>query len=251
MLTRRVIPCLDVLAGRVVKGVRFEGLREVGDPADLARLHADQGADELCLLDVAATAAGTGADPALVAAVARAVFVPITVGGGIRGVAHARELLRAGADKVAVNSAALADPTVLTTLAEEFGSQCVVLSVDTLRTETGYRVTTHGGRRVVDREPLAWATEAVQRGVGEVLLNVIDTDGTRGGFALDLTRRLADALPVPVIASGGAGRVEHFVDLFTTTEASAALAASIFHDGTTTPDRLKAALRQHRIPVRP
>jgi cyclase len=179
------------------------------------------------------------------------VFVPITVGGGIRGVAHARELLRAGADKVAVNSAALADPTVLTTLAEEFGSQCVVLSVDTLRTETGYRVTTHGGRRVVDREPLAWATEAVQRGVGEVLLNVIDTDGTRGGFALDLTRRLADALPVPVIASGGAGRVEHFVDLFTTTEASAALAASIFHDGTTTPDRLKAALRQHRIPVRP
>jgi cyclase len=250
-LTRRIIPCLDIRAGRVVKGIRFAGLRELGDPAELARQYADHGADELCLLDVAATTAGTGADPALVAAVARAVFVPITVGGGIRGVAHARELLRAGADKVAVNSAALADPTVLTTLAQEFGCQCVVLSIDTLLTDAGYRVTTHGGRRRVDREPLAWATEAVQRGAGEVLLNVIDTDGTRNGFALDLTQRLAEALPVPVIASGGAGRAEHFVELFTTTAASAALAASIFHDGSTTPDRLKAELRAHRIPIRP
>ncbi|MBM3960325.1 MAG: imidazole glycerol phosphate synthase subunit HisF [Planctomycetes bacterium] len=251
MLTKRIIPCLDVRAGRVVKGIRFAGLREVGEPAELARLHAERGADELCLLDVAATSAGTGADPALVAAVARAVFVPITVGGGIRGVAHARALLRAGADKVAVNSAALSDPTCLTALAREFGRQCVVLSIDTLQTAAGYRVTTHGGRRLVEREPLAWATEAVERGAGEVLLNVIDTDGTRTGFALDLTRRLAAALPVPVIASGGAGNAEDFVALFTTTEASAALAASIFHDGTTAPDRLKAELQRHHIPVRP
>lgn len=250
MLTRRIVPCLDIAAGRVVKGVRFLGLRDVGDPVVLARRYAEQGADELCLLDVTASPTDGRLDAALVSAVAREVFVPFTVGGGVRSVAQARELLRAGADKVAVNTAALAEPRLLSELAAEFGSQCVVLSVDAVSTAAGYRVTTHGGRRVLDLQPLAWARQAVAFGAGEVLLNVIDTDGGRDGFELDLTGELARELPVPVIASGGAGRARDFVDLFTATEASAALAASIFHDGSWTSDQLKAELARAGVPVR-
>lgn len=251
MLTRRIVPCLDVAAGRVVKGVQFRGLRDVGDPVELARHHAATGADELCLLDVAASPSDGRLDAALVAAVARVVFVPFTVGGGVRSVAQARELLRAGADKVAVNTAALADPGLLAALAAEFGSQCVVLSIDAVGTAEGPRVTTHGGRRVLDLEPLAWARQAVAHGAGELLLNAIDTDGGRGGFALELTGALARELPVPVIASGGAGSARDFVELFTRTAASAALAASVFHDGSSTPDRLKAELARAGVPVRP
>ena len=250
MLTRRIVPCLDIAAGRVVKGVRFLGLRDVGDPVALARRYAEQGADELCLLDVAASAEDGRLDAALVAAVAREVFVPFTVGGGVRSVQQARELLRAGADKVALNTAALAEPRLLTQLAAEFGSQCVVLSIDAGATAAGFRVTTHGGRRHLDLHPLAWAQQAVACGAGEVLLNVIDADGGRSGFERELTALLARELAVPVIASGGAGSARDFVDLFTTTDASAALAASIFHDGSWTPDQVKAELARAGVPVR-
>jgi cyclase len=251
MLTRRIISCLDVRHGRVVKGVRFQDLREMGDPVELAARHAATGADELCFLNVSASLDDTPLTLDLIDRVSREVFVPFTVGGGVRGVEDARELLRAGADKVALNTAALRHPEVLTALADEFGSQCVVLSVDTRRRNGGWVVTTHSATRELDRDCVAWAEEGVRRGAGEILLNVIDADGGRNGFAIDITRAVADAVSVPVIASGGAGSPDHFVEVFRETAASAALAASIFHDGSWTPQNLKALLRRHDIEVRP
>ena len=251
MLTRRIIPCLDVRDGRVVKGVQFQRLRTVGDPVELAQRYAADGADELCLLDVSASIEARPPVLELVGRVAEQLFIPLTVGGGLRSVQQAREALRSGADKVALNSAALARPQLLRELASEFGSQCVVLSIDTKQTAEGYRVTTHSAGRTVAREALDWAQEAVSLGTGEILLNVIDSDGVRSGFSHGITDRIARHVTVPVIASGGAGSARHFADLFESTAASAALAASIFHDGSWTPDRLKHMLADRGIEVRP
>jgi cyclase len=251
VLTRRIICCLDVRDARVVKGIRFEGLRDVGDPVELARRYAERGADELCLLNVSASLAGASPMLDVVERVARAVFVPFTVGGGIRSAEDARAVLRAGADKIALNTAALNEPRVIGQLASEFGSQCVVLSIDTRRVDGHWFVTTHSATRTLERSCLDWAREGVERGAGEILLNVVDTDGGREGFEIGITRRVAELVPVPVIASGGAGEVRHFERVFSQTEASAALAASIFHDGTWTPERLKGRLRALGIEVRP
>ena len=250
MLTRRIIPCLDVRAGRVVKGVRFEGLRDVGDPLELARHHVAGGADELCFLNVSASVNDEPLTLELVRNLSREIFVPFTVGGGIRTVDDARALLRAGADKVALNSAALRNPALLTALAGEFGNQCVVISIDTRREGDRWLVTTHSATRTVERDCRDWAAEAVARGAGEILLNVIDSDGGREGFDLAVTGESASAVNVPVIASGGAGGPDHFVDVFRQTGASAALAASIFHDGSWTANRLKLHLQTYDLAVR-
>jgi len=250
MLTRRVIPCLDVRDGRVVKGVGFQSLRDSGDPVERARRYAESGADELCFLDVTASMEHRPLLWELVERISRVLFVPFTVGGGIRTVEDARALLRAGADKVALNTAAWLDPMLLTRLSLEFGRQCVVLSVDTLQVNDRWLVTTHGGRKVRDVDCVTWAREGAGRGAGEILLNVINTDGSRRGFAVEITRAVADAVTVPVIASGGAGSPEHFVEIFRETDASAALAASVFHDDSWTPRTLKQFLRQAGIEVR-
>lgn len=250
MVTRRIIPCLDIRDGRVVKGVRFEHLRDAGDPVERAVHYRDTGADELCFLDVAASVESRGLCTDLVEAIAAALNIPFTVGGGIRSVDEARKILRAGADKVAVNTAALHQPALLAQLAEEFGRQCVVVSIDTRRANGTWRVTTHGGRQTMGKTCEAWAQEAVERGAGEILLNVIDTDGTREGFALEITQRIAESVTVPVIGSGGGGRPKHFIDVFTKTGASAALAASIFHDRSWTPNELKHVLLRAGIEVR-
>lgn len=250
MLTRRVISCLDVRHGRVVKGVRFEGLRDVGDPVELARRHAEAGADEISLLNVSASVEDVPLTLDVVRNVSREVFVPLAVGGGVRSVDDARALLRAGADKVALNTAALRRPAILAELAGEFGAQCVVLSIDTRSRDDRWVVTTHSASRELDRDCIDWAREGVERGAGEILLNVIDADGGRSGFAIGITRDVARSVTVPVIASGGAGSPEHFVEVFRETEASAALAASIFHAGTWTPRSLKARLRDQGIEVR-
>ena len=251
MLTRRIIPCLDVRDGRVVKGVQFEDLRDIGDPVELAARYVADGADELSFLNVSASVRGEPLALDVVRCVSRETFVPFTVGGGIRGVEDARNLLRAGADKVALNTAALLAPDLISELAGEFGSQCIVLSIDTRRHDGRWVVTTHSATRTLERECLSWAREGVERGAGEILLNVIDSDGGRDGFSIDITRDVADSVCVPVIASGGAGAPEHFVEVFLATRASAALAASIFHDGSWTPARLKRRLREHDIEVRP
>ena len=250
MLTRRIIPCLDIRGGRVVKGVQVKGLVDVGDPIERAAHYMKTGADELCFLDVNASVEKHALSTELVGAISRELAIPFTVGGGIRSVDDARAILRAGADKVAVNTAALTDPTLLVNLAGEFGRQCVVISIDTRRTDRGWVVTTHGGRRLIDRTCINWAGEATDRGAGEILLNVIDADGTRDGFALDITHEVARRAAVPVIASGGGGSSEHFTQLFEGTDVSGALAASIFHDNTWTPNKLKETLANNGIEVR-
>ena len=239
MVKKRLIPCLDVAGGRVVKGVRFESLRDVGDPVELAQRYSDVGADELVFLDITATVDGRGPMLELVEHAAERLTIPFTVGGGISDLKDARSLLRAGADKVAVNRAAFDDPTLLTGLAAEFGAQAVVCAIDV----RGGEVVTHAGREPRGREAVGWAREAVERGAGEILLTSIDADGTRAGYDLELTRAVADAVEVPVIASGGAGRGEHLAEAFAV-GAEAALVASIVHER---PDRLpelKTELRE-------
>jgi len=250
MLTRRIIPCLDIRGDRVVKGVRFQGLRDAGDPLERARRYAETGADEISFLDVTASIEDRPLLLDLLARLSRVLFIPFCVGGGVRQVDDARDLLRAGADKIGVNTAAVQRPELLSELAGAFGAQCVVLSIDALRQGEQWVVTTHGGREVTSRNVLDWARRAVELGAGEILLNCIDTDGVRGGFELELTDRVARAVPVPVIASGGAGNTRHFVELFTQTAAQAALAASIFHDGSLTPDDIKQALQLAGVEVR-
>jgi cyclase len=269
MLTRRIIPCLDVKDGCVVKGVRFRDLRSVGDPVELARQHVEGGADELCFLDVTASVESRPLLLDLIRRVSEVVFVPFTIGGGIRSVADARDILRAGADKVAVNTAAVNRPELIRELSDEFGAQCVVLSVDACTreperprsgveaptesappTSPPWWVTTHGGRTLTTIPAIGWVQQAVDLGAGEILLNAIDTDGVRTGFSIGLTNDVCRAVSVPVIASGGAGGPEDFVEVFTRTTASAALAASIFHDGSWTSNRLKQVLRDRDIEVR-
>ncbi len=250
MLAKRIIPCLDVQDGRVVKGVCFEDLRDVGDPVALGTKYAESGADELCFLNITASRNDEAITFELVREISRSLFIPFTVGGGIRSVEDARRMLRAGADKVALNTAALTAPLLLTELADEFGRQCVVLSIDARRSGNEWYVTTHSATRTRGQTCVEWAVEAVERGAGEILLNAIDTDGVCGGFSLDVTQAVSAAVSVPVIASGGAGSVEDFVDVFRKTEASAALAASIFHSGEWTPDSLKLRLGAEGIEVR-
>jgi cyclase len=236
MVKKRLIPCLDVAGGRVVKGVRFEELRDVGDPVELATRYAEVGADELVFLDVTATIEGRAPLLELVERAAETLDVPFTVGGGVRDTEDARALLRAGADKVAVNRAAFDEPELLTALAEEFGSQAVVCAIDA----RGGEVVTHGGRNARGVDAVAWAREAVRRGAGELLLTSIDADGTRAGYDLELTAAVADAVEAPVIASGGAGEASHLADAFAA-GAEAALVASIVHER---PERVRELKRE-------
>jgi len=239
VVKKRLIPCLDVAGGRVVKGVRFESLRDVGDPVELAQRYSDVGADELVFLDITATVDGRGPMLELVERAAERLTIPFTVGGGISGLEDARSLLRAGADKVAVNRAAFDDPTLLTGLAAEFGAQAVVCAIDA----RGGRVVTHGGRTERDADAVAWAFEAVARGAGELLVTSIDADGTREGYDLKLTAAMVDAVDVPVIASGGAGEARHLAEAFEV-GAEAALVASIVHERPERVQALKAELKE-------
>jgi cyclase len=249
MLTRRIVPCLDVKDGRVVKGVRFEELRDAGDPVEQARAYGRAGADELCFLDISASLEKRGTLVALVERVARELDIPFAVGGGVRTVADAEALLRAGADKVSMNTAALADPSLISAVARLTGSQSALLAIDAKKAGTGYQVYSHGGSRPAGREAVAWAREAVDRGAGEILLTSMDRDGTGDGFELELTAAIARAVPVPVIASGGAGTPGHFADAFVA-GASAALAATVFHFGALSVAEVKRECVRRGFPMR-
>jgi cyclase len=252
MLAKRLIPCLDVDRGRVVKGVRFVSLRDAGDPVECASRYDQEGADELVFLDITASSDARPITLDMVRRVADAVFLPFTVGGGVRTLEDADELLRAGADKVAVNTAAVTDPGLLSRLAERFGSQAVVLAIDARRTEAGaFEVYVRGGRTPTGQDAVAWAREGATRGAGEILLTSMDRDGTKDGFDLALTRAVTDAVNVPVVASGGCGRVAHMAEVFAEGRASAALAASIFHFGEVRLGEARAELRAQGVEVRP
>ncbi len=247
----RVVPCLDVRAGRVVKGVNFVGLRDAGDPAELAARYDAEGADEVIFLDITAS---SDARDTLVDAVRRTadqVFIPLTVGGGVRGVEDARTLLRAGADKVSLNTAAVARPGLVAEVSAEFGAQCTVVAIDARRVATGWEVFTHGGRTATGLDAVAWAREVVRLGAGEILLTSMDRDGTRDGFDLELTRAVSDAVSVPVVASGGVGTLQHLVEGVTVGGADAVLAASIFHFGQHTVGEAKQVLADAGLTVRP
>lgn len=253
MLVRRIIPCLDIRLGRVVKGVRFVDVTDAGDPVTLARVYESQGADELVFLDITATIEGRRAMLEVVRGVAAELTIPFTVGGGVASVGDIRDLLRAGCDKVSVNSAAVRDPFLLKDAADEFGSQCIVLAIDARKNSTraGWEVVIDGGRTGAQRDVVEWAQEAARLGAGEILLTSIDRDGTKSGFDVELTRAVREAVEVPVIASGGAGTVAHFTDVFVTAQADAALAASLFHYGELDIGVLKKALAAEHVPVRP
>lgn len=251
-LAIRVIPCLDVHDGRVVKGVNFRNLRDAGDPVELAAAYSASGADELTFLDISASSEGRDTTREMVARCAETVFIPLTVGGGVRSVEDVDALLRSGADKVGINTGALANPAVIGEIATRFGNQVLVLSVDARREETmpsGFGVTTHGGRRSAGVDAVAWAKEACERGVGEILLNSMDADGTTDGFDLEMIRAVRDVVDVPLIASGGAGTVQHFVDA-ARAGADAVLAASVFHYQRLTIAEVKAGLADAGFPVR-
>ena len=250
MLAKRVIPCLDVKDGRVVKGVQFLDLRDAGDPVAAAQAYDAQGADELVFLDITASHEGRAIMLDVVRRTAEGIYMPLTVGGGIRGVDDIRTLLRAGADKVSLNTAALERPQVIREAAERFGSQCIVVAIDAKRSNGGWTVYSHGGRRPANREAVAWAREAESLGAGEILLTSMDRDGTQDGYDLELTREVAEAVSVPVIASGGVGTLEHLREGLVEGKADAALAASIFHFGTHTVRDAKAYLRDRGVPVR-
>lgn len=251
MLTKRIIACLDCHAGRVVKGVQFTHLRDAGDPAELAAAHAEAGADEIVLLDISATHEHRKTLVETVSRAARMLFVPFTVGGGIRSLADASAIFDVGADKITINSAAVADPSLITCIAQRFGSQAVVVAIDAKRKADGEaEVYVSGGRKSTGRAVLPWAKEAQDHGAGEILLTSMDRDGTRAGFDCQLTAAVAQTISIPVIASGGAGSVQHFVDVFTAGKADAALAASIFHFGLHSVGELKQQLQATGIPVR-
>lgn len=250
MLTKRIIACLDVDGGRVVKGVQFLNLCDAGDPAELAAAHSKGGADEIVLLDISATHQNRATLIETVRRTARELFIPFTVGGGIRTLEDAAAIFDAGADKVSINSAAIADPSLITCIARRFGSQAAIVAIDAKRKEKGFEVFTHGGRNSSGRDAAVWAKEAEERGAGEILLTSMDRDGTGQGFDCDLTRQVSDAVRIPVIASGGAGSAEHFIKVFGPGHADAALAASIFHFGVDAFSQLKQRLRDAQIPVR-
>jgi cyclase len=250
MLTKRIIPCLDVKDGKTVKGVNFENLRDAGDPVELGRLYAEQGADELVFLDISATLEKRKTLTELVTKVAREINIPFTVGGGISSIEDVFALLNAGADKVSINSSAVKDPGLVNRLALEFGSQCIVVAIDTKMYNGEPRVHTHGGKKPTDLNTYSWAKEVVDRGAGEILLTSMDHDGTKAGFANEITSRISRVASIPVIASGGAGTMEHFAETFTKGKADAALAASIFHFKEIGIPELKSYLRNKGIDIR-
>jgi len=263
MFAKRIIPCLDCKNGRVVKGIQFVNLRDAGDPGELAEAYNREGADELVMLDISASREGRATLMDTVHRVARRLFIPLTVGGGVRTLEDAQRLLSAGADKVAVNTAAVESPEVLSQIAEHFGRQALVVAIDARRSSAGvplvgaqaeaaprWRVSTYGGSKQTELDAVAWAREVEARGAGEILLTSMDADGTQAGFDCELTKAIADALHIPVIASGGAGGPEHFADVFLKGHADAALAASIFHFETYTMRSLKEYLRSQGVPVR-
>jgi cyclase len=250
-LKSRVVVCLDVKDGRVVKGTNFEGLRDMGDPVELAARYEDEGADEICFLDISASREGRGTLLEMVQRTAEVLFIPLTVGGGVRTVDDIGPLLRAGADKISVNSGAVRDPSLLTEGAKRYGSQCIVASIDAAREADGHWYHwTHGGKTATDLDAVEWAARCAELGAGEILLTSIDRDGVRTGYDLELTRAVADRVEVPVVASGGAGDASHLRDAFVEGHASAALLAGILHDGLTTVGELKTALRGWGVDVR-
>ena len=250
MLTKRIIACMDVRDGHVVKGVRFQQLRHAGDPAELAGRYNVEGIDEVVILDITATIESRRALAETIHAVAARIFLPLTVGGGIRTDADAAAAVDAGADKVSLNTAALKDPSLITTLARRYGSQAVIVAIDAKRRDDGFAVYVRSGTADASRDAVEWAREAEARGAGEILLTSMDRDGTLAGFDCEMTAAVADAVTIPVIASGGAGGVEHFCEVFTRGHADAALAASIFHSGTLEVSALKHYLRDQKIAVR-
>ena len=258
MLAKRIIPCLDVTGGRVVKGVNFVELRDAGDPVEIAARYNDQGADELTFLDITATSDARDVILHIIEAVASQVFIPLTVGGGVRTVEDVRRLLNAGADKVSFNSAAIAKPQLIEDASHKYGAQCIVVAIDAKRRMgealqlrgPGWDVFSHGGRQNTGLDAVAWAAEMARRGAGEILLTSMDRDGTKSGFDLELTRAVADAVPVPVIASGGVGTLDHLADGVSLGGADAVLAASIFHYGEFTVGQAKARMAARGIPVR-
>lgn len=250
MLAKRLIACLDVRDGRVVKGVNFLGLRQAGDPAELSARYNSEGIDELTVLDVTATLEGRRALLETIRQVSRRIFIPLAVGGGIRSMDDARAVIDAGADKVSLNSAALRDPALITSVADTYGSQAVIVAIDAKRGPSGFEVFGRSGTARETREAVAWAREAADRGAGEILLTSIDRDGTRSGFDCELTAAVSQAVPIPVIASGGAGTPEHFLDVFSAGKADAALAASIFHFSEHAVRDLKSFLSAHGVPMR-
>lgn len=250
MLKKRIIPCLDVSGGRTVKGVNFSGMRDAGDPVALARKYAEAGADELVFLDISATNERRQTQTEWVSEVARAIDIPFTVGGGVNSVEDARRLLGTGADKVSVNSAAVKNPELIPALVENFGSQCIVLAMDVQMVKDQWKVFVNGGKVEAEWLAVDWAQRAVEMGAGEILLTAIGKDGTRSGFDLALTQIVAESVHVPVIASGGAGEMVHFEEVFTNTSATGALAASVFHDGILSIPDLKKYLKTKKIPIR-
>jgi cyclase len=251
VLTKRIIPCLDVTAGRVVKGINFVGLRDAGDPVEIARRYDEQGADELTFLDITATSDGRDLLLPIIEAVAAQVFIPLTVGGGVRAVGDVRRLLNAGADKVSMNSSAVANPDLVSDAAAHYGSQCIVVAIDAKRVaDNRWEVFTHGGRTATGLDVVEWASEVSRRGAGEILLTSMNQDGTQDGFDLALTAAVSKAVPVPVIASGGVGNLQHLVDGITKGRADAVLAASIFHYGTHTVRQAKEFMAAQGIAVR-
>ncbi len=250
MLTKRIIPCLDIKDGRTVKGINFVDLRDAGDPVELGAAYAQQGADELVFLDITATVERRKTLAQLVKDIAMHLNIPFTVGGGIKSVDDVSVLLNNGADKISINTAAVKNPDLIDKLAGNFGSQCVVLAIDTRFDGTDWYVYLNGGRTPTDIKAFEWAKQAQERGAGEILLTSMNHDGTKNGFAVDITRKISEALSIPVIASGGAGKKEHFVDIFTKGKADAALAASIFHFGEIPVPELKQYLHKNNIQVR-
>ncbi len=251
MLAKRIIPCLDVRDGKVVKGINFVGIKEVGDPVECAIEYDKQGADEIVFLDITATHEGRGTMLDVVRKTAKNVFVPLTVGGGIRSADDFRELLLAGADKVSVNSAAIHNPTILSDAASRFGSQCVVIAIDAKQSSPGkYHVYINGGRIDTGMDAVQWAMEAERLGAGEILLTSMDADGTKEGFDIDMLNAVCGVVNIPVIASGGCGGLSHFTEVFQKTSADAALAASIFHYGELTVKQVKSSLKDNGVPVR-
>ncbi len=250
MLTKRIIPCLDIREGRVVKGVSFVSLRDAGDPLELAQRYNDQSADELVLLDITASHEQRGLTVDLAARLARVLFIPFTIGGGISTLEDIHQIVTAGADKVSINTAAVKDPELISRGAERFGSQCIVLAMDVKRRGEHWEVFTHGGRKPTGRDAVEWAREAERRGAGEILLTSMDQDGQQSGFDLEITAAISGRVKIPVIASGGGGTIDHFHEAFTAGKADAVLAASVFHYGTYTVSDVKRDLQRRGLPMR-
>lgn len=250
MLKKRIIPCLDIRDGRTVKGINFEGIRDAGDPIELAKRYVDEGADELVFLDITATNDQRKTVCSLVEKIAAEINIPFTVGGGISSLDDARAVIQAGADKVSINSAAIRRPELIQEIADPFGKQCIVVAVDIKKIENEWFVFSNGGRQATDLQAVEWCEKVAALGAGEILLTSMNSDGTKGGFSLEITDRIAREINIPVIASGGAGSIEDFAQLFTQTKASAGLAASIFHYQEVAIPTLKKALKQFNIPIR-